>query len=622
MTKFQTSYDKLEVCSVGTTVVGCMRIQEPVAFECILLTPVFFACQPYCLNRFVILLLKVHRVPDEILLSLQKEMIDKLGSMLTDAKLAAELLPSLSGPDSSLVSPLLHMLDSGFSPKADPFLFNALHAIRQHHLFTLRKKARIFVQKGAVLMGGLDETGLLKENEVFVQVSKRDPHNPSRLVHEVVTGTMLVTKHPALHVGDVRMLTAVNLPQLQDHKNVILFSQHGDRPQADKMSGSDLDGDQFAVTWDERLFLRGPNHAPLDFDTPSATNPSHMPSSESEHDQALVQHFVNHVMNDNVGRIAMLWLDYASKYGADYSKCVELAKLHSIAVDFPKSGVPATVPSELLLPPDFKLGHWRESKGRASEHCSSIIGRMYDQVVGRDKDHGVLYAQTALAERVVDSYGRIISWFESPQQGKNALRRIYQAHIPSSLGLFALSVAESELYLETSAEMYSEYEDDIRTIMNKYKIQSEGELFTGCIRKYHKLHKKKQFSIAEEVRRSCRELRKECRERFLECILNFIGGPLEPGQDSDESENASTNDEEEVLERIQEVATSNNLETNKLMSQWDVAVRRSAFALAGACYVECYSPDRAEGTSALFGLPWLVADVIHAGLNDFAARND
>ncbi|KAL3913797.1 MAG: hypothetical protein SGILL_006353 [Bacillariaceae sp.] len=544
MTKFETSYDQVEVCSVGTTVVG---------------------------------------------------------------------------PDSSLVSTLLHMLDSGFSPKTDPFLFNALHSIRQHHLFTLRKKARLFVKKGAVLIGGLDETGLLKEGEVFVQVSRRDPHNQGRLVHEIVTGAVLVTKHPALHAGDVRMLAAVDHPQLQNQKNVILFSQHGDRPEADKMSGSDLDGDQFAVTWDERLFLRGPNYAPLDFTTPSETNPSLMPDNDSEHDRALVQHFVNHVMNDNVGRIATLWLDYASKYGADYSKCVELAKLHSIAVDFPKSGVPATVPRELLLPPDFKIGHWREAKGRASEHCSSIIGMLYDQVIGRDKDNTLIHDQNALAGRTIDSYGRILSWFGSPRRGKNALRGTYEAQIPSSLGLLSLSDAEIGLYLEMSADMFDEYEHDIRTIMNKYKIQSEGELFTGCIRKYHKLHKKKQFSIAEEVRRSCRELRQEYRRWFFDSVFNFIGGPLEPGQASDDSEDVN---EDELLERIEEVATSNNRETITWMSPWEIEVRRSAFALAGACYEQCYSPNRTRGSSALFGFPWLVADVIHAGLNDFAADNE
>lgn len=40
------------------------------------------------------------------------------------------------------------------------------------------------------------------------------------------------------------MLVAVDVPELRDHRNVILFSQKGHRPEADKMAGSDLDGDQ------------------------------------------------------------------------------------------------------------------------------------------------------------------------------------------------------------------------------------------------------------------------------------------------------------------------------------------------------------------------------------------
>ena len=66
----------------------------------------------------------------------------------------------------------------------------------------------------------------------------------------MLTGPVLVAKHPVMHPGDVRILLAVDIPKLQDHKNMILFSQQGIRPEADKMAGSDLDRDDFAVTWD------------------------------------------------------------------------------------------------------------------------------------------------------------------------------------------------------------------------------------------------------------------------------------------------------------------------------------------------------------------------------------
>jgi RNA dependent RNA polymerase len=166
----------------------------------------------------------------------------------------------LSGPDHEQRTRLMNVLKCGLEVGKDPFLFACSLAIRSHQLLGLRKKARIFVNDGAVLMGGLDVTKLLPEGCVFVQVrkSRRDNLNPDTSISEQfepIVGPVMVTKHPVMHPGDVRMLLAVDIPELRNHKNVILFSQLGDRPEADKMGGSDLDGDEFAVTWDSRLFL-------------------------------------------------------------------------------------------------------------------------------------------------------------------------------------------------------------------------------------------------------------------------------------------------------------------------------------------------------------------------------
>lgn len=45
----------------------------------------------------------------------------------------------------------------------------------------------------------------------------------------VITGPVLVTKHPVTHPGDVRKLTAVDRPALRHHKNELVFSVQGDR---------------------------------------------------------------------------------------------------------------------------------------------------------------------------------------------------------------------------------------------------------------------------------------------------------------------------------------------------------------------------------------------------------
>lgn len=244
----------------------------------------------------------------------------------------------------------------------------------------LKKKSRIYVEKGAVLIGGLDESGEVPEGCIFVQL-KDDQTN----TYIPLTGPVLVAKHPVTHLGDVRMLLAVDIPILKDHKNVLLFSQHGDRSEANKMSGSDLDGDEYAVTWDERLFLNGwnrclkidestyesistgrilkasisnhidvqkANHLPMNFD----------PQKEAEMvdkvlDKHLIDHFIQFGRSDSLGRISMMWLDYAAMKTADCNECLKLAELHSIAVDYPKSGVPAQIPRELVIKTNVPRPH-------------------------------------------------------------------------------------------------------------------------------------------------------------------------------------------------------------------------------------------------------------------------
>lgn len=56
--------------------------------------------------------------------------------------------------------------------------------------------------------------------------------------------------------------------------------------------------------------------------------------------------FLNYIRNDNLGVIANAHLVFAdlSEDGARCKECLQLAALHSKAVDFPKTGVPAEVP--------------------------------------------------------------------------------------------------------------------------------------------------------------------------------------------------------------------------------------------------------------------------------------
>ncbi len=60
-----------------------------------------------------------------------------------------------------------------------------------------------------------------------------------------------MSRNPVTHPGDIRMLNAVNIPELSHLFNVIVFSSKGERPQCNMMAGGDLDGDVYFVCWEQ-----------------------------------------------------------------------------------------------------------------------------------------------------------------------------------------------------------------------------------------------------------------------------------------------------------------------------------------------------------------------------------
>ena len=652
MVKFKAPYRQLEVISIGKQI-------------------------PYYLNRNVILLLGVHGVQNKVFLGMQRHMLDNLDAMLTDPSKAMQMISQLSGPDSSLTSSLLRMLSCGLSPSDEPFLFSCLHAIRAHHLMTLRKKSRVFVEKGVVLLGGLDETGLVPEGCVFFQI-RPEGVAPDRNAtfdntgFEVLTGPVMVTKHPVMHPGDVRMLLAVNIPELRAHKNCILFSRHGDRPEADKMAGSDLDGDQFAVTWDERLFLgewngcfrqppykwqssRGKtllmqsitmaddarilqmaNCDPMDFDPdtilshapPLLRTAYDEPGEKSKKidgidDNELISHFINHAINDNLGQIAMMWLDYAAENGAACEACLKLAGLHSIAVDFPKSGTPATIPRDLFISLDTPRAHWRERKGSPSYHCAGPIGKLYDQVVNRmgdSKSASESYA-LPLAGRQLDPHGQILRFLQSDST-KGRLAEIYKIRIPVELGLDLEATADPDSkdpsldLIAVAKDHRFDYEEGLVKLMSKYNLQCEGELLTGCIRKYNKLDKKRQHDLSETVRTQCRELRSNHRRSFFMFVLYTVCPELEENVDDETEDSWVDYVEAAVIGKA--LLPEGDYFSEQETRDFVILARK----LAAAYYIATYNPEiwwedaHQINRSILFSFPWIVADVIAAGLQN------
>lgn len=228
---------------------------------------------PYFLNRQIITLLNTLGISDRAVMTLLENDLRLLTRAAEDSTVARELLVcgnfSASGGITS--HDLLQVIAAGFDVSSEPFLHGLLKAILVSRLYDLRYKARILVPRGAVLMGVLDEYGLLQHGEVFFCLSSEcfdsrlaDGNNGVGSFPTTATQVM-VTRCPCFHPGDIRFLTAVTLPMLVERasrrgmnvadaeryyamlKNVLLFPQHGPRPHTNEMSGGDLGEPQTSI---------------------------------------------------------------------------------------------------------------------------------------------------------------------------------------------------------------------------------------------------------------------------------------------------------------------------------------------------------------------------------------
>lgn len=84
-------------------------------------------------------------------------------------------------------------------------------------------------------------------------MEREDVFNSIHSLSDIILGKVIVTRNPCTHPGDIRLLDCVDIPELRYLYNVVVFSSRGQRPNCNKMSGGDLDGDTYFVAWDKEL---------------------------------------------------------------------------------------------------------------------------------------------------------------------------------------------------------------------------------------------------------------------------------------------------------------------------------------------------------------------------------
>lgn len=192
---------------------------------------------PCYLNREIICLLSTLGVRDEVFEDLQRRNMRDLDEMLDSREAALRVLEGVAGGDARTA---MKMLIHGYEPSAEPYLSMLLGARRESQLSEMRSKCRIFVPRGRVLIGCLDEARALNYGQVYVRVTMTSSEleaGDRAFLRKIdgttaaVIGKVVVTKNPCLHPGDIRVLDAVYEWVLEDKGLVdcIVFPQQGER---------------------------------------------------------------------------------------------------------------------------------------------------------------------------------------------------------------------------------------------------------------------------------------------------------------------------------------------------------------------------------------------------------
>ena len=135
--------------------------------------------------------------------------------------------------------------DNGVALTTEPYFKSLMCALYKERIHRLLKKSRILlpVSEARLMMGVMDETGLLQAGQVFVQcshmTSEGDENEPVFTNQRfIVEHSVVVTRNPCLHPGDVRELEAVDVYELHHLVDCIVFPQNGPRPHPNEMAGN------------------------------------------------------------------------------------------------------------------------------------------------------------------------------------------------------------------------------------------------------------------------------------------------------------------------------------------------------------------------------------------------
>ncbi|KAJ4264024.1 hypothetical protein NW762_006063 [Fusarium torreyae] len=417
------------------------------------------------LNRQTITILECLGVPIKSFTDLLDKQLQSFELAMKDNDVAIDMLTKFVDDQQTTLC-IADILRAGFKTEnlQEPFVVNILNLWRSWSLKLLKEKARIQVERSAFVLGCVDETNTLRGHsfetedsrvkdvsklpQIFLQVSDSKQYNKTH----VIQGVCIVGRNPSLHPGDIRVVEAVDCLTLHHLKDVVVFPATGDRPVPNMLSGGDLDGDDFFVIWEPSLMPQIWNYPPMNY---SAPKPIELDRDVDVND--LRNFFVKYLKNDKLPLIATSHLALSDDFGPNSPKCLELAELHSKAVDYPKTGDPA------ILRRDQQPRIWPHFMEKKNcYHSKKALGKIYDKVVSSAVQFSPIW------DSPFDQ--RIIKKFELRHDTLKAARQVKTQYDTSVRRLL------SQHDLKTEFELWTSFAMSKPAVGSDYKIQEK----LGC----------------------------------------------------------------------------------------------------------------------------------------------
>ncbi|KAI9741386.1 MAG: hypothetical protein M1834_003103 [Cirrosporium novae-zelandiae] len=495
------------------------------------------------LNRQLIKILEDLGVAEKSFLRLQKEEVDRLKVITKYTAYASSFLESTHVGIAARMPWLLLALERmGLDYLCDPFLRQVVQLTVIVRLRELKYKARIPLGNAVTMYGIMDETGFLKEGQIYCTLSDGN----------VLSGHVVVTRAPSVHPGDVQVAEAVEVPEdssLRDLKNCVVFSQHGSRDLPSMLSGGDLDGDLYSVIFDEDLF---PTHTVMAADYPKAPE---VPLGRPVEVVDITTHFLKFMENDHLGRICNNHLALAdqSPQGTKDLRCILLAEMASTAVDFSKTGEPVNIskmPKMSRVRADFMAPSPRVHVSKNID----IAGREVDDGPDDDDEDSSLttpkyryYESQKVLGKLYRQIDERAFFDEMESHMKTKSKKNAKTDILSEVFDYVLDQVgdlEWEHQIDAARDIKEMYEENLESLQYTYSFSpwsirlTEVEVFIGNIvdRERGMTPKQRETSLG-------------LREEFDVLVRYVVSRMLDSGENKDKNEDATEEKDNESLER-------------------------------------------------------------------------